>query len=661
MSTSLTPLAAPSGSTKLAGTLIGTAGSFQNKGNTIANAVDGNVGTFFDAPTANGDWVGLDLGTPAVITQVQFAPRAGWAARMVGGIFQGSISSDFSAGVTNLFTITATPPVGSYTIDPVNGGTAFEYVRYLAPAGAYGNIAELEFDGMSDGAAPVGAGTTSPTPNGPWGDLDIGAVGPHGSASFQSGGPIIVTGSGADVWGETDGFNFDYQPFVGNGSIIAEVASQSDSNSWAKSGIMIRESDNVDSRFVLVALTPGNGVVMEVRTATHVDASVLYSTPLTAGVTLELMRNGDSFTGYTFTNATGWNELGSVTIPMVNNVLAGMAVTAHDNSTTSTGTFENVSISPSGSTASNWSDGAASPLSRWESGTVTYHNQMYVFGGFTDRTLDATAEVDRYDPATNTWSQVTTIPTGGLTHEGITLVGATVYLAGGNIGSFEDYYTGDATSQVLTYNMITGKWGSVTPLPIKITSGGLVCINNHLIYFGGINAASTVDLSHTWSLNLGDPSAGWVTEANMPNARNHIGYAAINGIAYAVGGEHLYNQVGGNTASVDAYNPVTNTWKAVASLPFPWSGTHGTTIVVNGKIVIVGGQTNGGYDGIYLNNIDEYDPASNSWSAVGTTPEANQGEADAYINGELIVADGTVDNLGGWGQDQTWLDSDIVL
>ena len=153
------------------------------------------------------------------------------------------------------------------------------------------------------------------------------------------------------------------------------------------------------------------------------------------------------------------------------------------------------------------------------------------------------------------------------------------------------------------------------------------------------------------------PGAGWVAKAAMPDARNHIGYVAINGIAYAVGGQHLYNEYGGNDSEVDAYNPVTNQWTTVASLPFVWSSAHTTTMAVNGKIVIVGGQTNGGYDGIYLNNIEEYDPAANQWTSVGTLPEANEGEAAAYINGELIVADGTVDNLGGWAQQQTWIDA----
>ncbi len=56
------------GSTKLTGTAIGTAGSWSNSGNTKEKALDGDVSTFFDAPTADNSYVGIDAqGTAARI------------------------------------------------------------------------------------------------------------------------------------------------------------------------------------------------------------------------------------------------------------------------------------------------------------------------------------------------------------------------------------------------------------------------------------------------------------------------------------------------------------------------------------------------------------------------------------------------------------------
>ena len=144
----------------LTGTPIGTAGSFGNAGNTAAKAVDGDLATFFDAPTANGAFVGLDLGAAATVTAVSFAPRVGYANRMVGGRFQGSNSPTFAVAVTDLYTVTAAPAVGRLTTVPVTAAGSFRYVRYLAPNGAYGNVAEVNFHGTPAAASVQLTGTT---------------------------------------------------------------------------------------------------------------------------------------------------------------------------------------------------------------------------------------------------------------------------------------------------------------------------------------------------------------------------------------------------------------------------------------------------------------------------------------------------------------------
>ena len=141
-----TPPATPTPGT-LTGTVIGTAGSYDNSGNTAAKAFDGSLSTFFDGPTASGDWVGLDLGSAKTITSISYAPRSGWAGRMVGGIFQASNTADFSSGVVTLTTITATPATGALTTVPITAAGTYRYVRLLAPANSYGDVAEIELLG----------------------------------------------------------------------------------------------------------------------------------------------------------------------------------------------------------------------------------------------------------------------------------------------------------------------------------------------------------------------------------------------------------------------------------------------------------------------------------------------------------------------------------
>ena len=133
--------------TKLTGTGFGTAGSYNNSGNTYSKALDGSLSTYFDAPApGNGDFVGLDLGSghAAVVTRIGYCPRSTYPSRMVGGIFQGS--NDNSAWTT-LYTVSSAPATGGLTkTTAISSGTAFRYVRYLAPSGSYGDVAEIEFD-----------------------------------------------------------------------------------------------------------------------------------------------------------------------------------------------------------------------------------------------------------------------------------------------------------------------------------------------------------------------------------------------------------------------------------------------------------------------------------------------------------------------------------
>ena len=88
---------------------------------------------------------------PGAATQARFFPRTGFASRMVGGKFQGSQDG---VTYTDLATITQAPASGQYSVLPLPGTTVYRYLRYLAPAGGYGNIAELEFD-SGTAASPV--------------------------------------------------------------------------------------------------------------------------------------------------------------------------------------------------------------------------------------------------------------------------------------------------------------------------------------------------------------------------------------------------------------------------------------------------------------------------------------------------------------------------
>src|SRR5689334_13566149 len=79
-----------------------------------------------------------------------------------------------------------------------------------------------------------------------WSSRDIGAVGSAGGFNY-SGGRYNAAGSGSDIWGNADAFRYVYRTLDGDGEMTARVLSLDDTDSWAKAGVMIRETLAADS------------------------------------------------------------------------------------------------------------------------------------------------------------------------------------------------------------------------------------------------------------------------------------------------------------------------------------------------------------------------------------------------------------------------------
>ena len=116
--------------------------------NTPREAFDGDLSTFFASWERSYTWAGLDLGTAHVITRVGWSPRNDGLGegRVVLGVFEGANSPDFMDALP-LYVITEKGKIGQMSYADVNCSRGFRYVRYIGPADARCNIAELEFYG----------------------------------------------------------------------------------------------------------------------------------------------------------------------------------------------------------------------------------------------------------------------------------------------------------------------------------------------------------------------------------------------------------------------------------------------------------------------------------------------------------------------------------
>jgi outer membrane protein assembly factor BamB/regulation of enolase protein 1 (concanavalin A-like superfamily) len=173
----------------------------------------------------------------------------------------------------------------------------------------------------------------------PWTDSDVGSPALAGSASY-SGGLFTVKGSGGDIWGSADQFNYVSQSLTGDGTIVARVTSQSNTDLWAKSGIMIKQSTTSGSSYALLAVTPGNGITFQHGYNSSVSGGS-YTFP---GAWLKLTRAGNAITAYSSANGTTWAEVGTTTISMSDPVTVGLVVCSHSPGALNTSTFDNVSV-----------------------------------------------------------------------------------------------------------------------------------------------------------------------------------------------------------------------------------------------------------------------------------------------------------------------------
>ncbi|HXF10265.1 MAG TPA: glycosyl hydrolase family 18 protein, partial [Desulfuromonadaceae bacterium] len=188
--------------------------------------------------------------------------------------------------------------------------------------------------------------SASGTLPGGWTDADIGTVGVGGSAAYDSStGTFTVNGSGSDIWGTADSFNFASISTNGDVTVIARVATEEVTAAWAKCGVMIRESTAANAAYAGLYVTPSNGVSMQIRTATGATAvDLARQSGHAAPYWVKLVRSGSTFTGFSSADGSTWTQVGTTNITMAVNVLAGLADCAHDNTTLNTSTFDNVSV-----------------------------------------------------------------------------------------------------------------------------------------------------------------------------------------------------------------------------------------------------------------------------------------------------------------------------
>jgi len=174
-----------------------------------------------------------------------------------------------------------------------------------------------------------------------------------GSAVFEN-KTFTVKAMGVDIWNKSDQFGFLNVDTLNSQSISARIKSQINTDPWAKAGLMFRETADASSSFVLLMVSPSNGIHLQYRDGTGNDCADISYGNYTLPVYLKLDKTDSTFVSYKSSNGINWTTLGVYQNKTFNKVFKlGLAVNSHNTSSIGQAIFDSVKIVPLRNTISS--------------------------------------------------------------------------------------------------------------------------------------------------------------------------------------------------------------------------------------------------------------------------------------------------------------------
>lgn len=292
----------------------------------------------------------------------------------------------------------------------------------------------------------------------------------------------------------------------------------------------------------------------------------------------------------------------------------------------------------------DWLSKAALPEPRLRAAAVASGDNIYLFGGELFREYsnnsfrtDPALDVLRYNSASNNWDLVSQLPSAR-GHCSAVINGQDVFVVGG---------VKKLRERVDVFNLSSESWTLLADFEGIVPFSGVALIHGASIYaLGGLHSSGEITgkvLRYDISTQQVAPDD---TCTQMPTPR--FSFATAVGkdeVIYTIGGLGKYlatdgTMIQGRMATVEAYNPATNTWKSCAPMNIPRAELTAVT-GPDGTIYALGGMNNGAA----CNSVERYDPDTDSWSEEPSFTQARLYHTAALAGGNRIFV------IGGQAQD----------
>lgn len=286
-----------------------------------------------------------------------------------------------------------------------------------------------------------------------------------------------------------------------------------------------------------------------------------------------------------------------------------------------------------------------------QTATLLVDGDVLVAGGYNGFTPAGGSHVslrsaELFDPATGGWTQAAPMLVGRSGQVASLLPDGDVLAMGG----WEMPKGGEYVRTAELYDPVSNAWTAV-PVPAELEEAqSLTALPNGMVLLRGMFGAEL--FNQTAGAAMYDPSSNTWTRVASPKLLRYGATATLlpDGDVLAIGGSHSEpapfpaDKIYTLLASVEEYDPTTDTWSEVASMGHARMN-EAETLMADGEVLVVGGtyEVNSGENDEWdsLRSAESYDPATNRWSvrAPALLPRA-QDAATPMPNGDVLVVGG---------------------
>jgi N-acetylneuraminic acid mutarotase len=270
------------------------------------------------------------------------------------------------------------------------------------------------------------------------------------------------------------------------------------------------------------------------------------------------------------------------------------------------------------------------PTGRWELSTCVVDGKIYAIGG-AGPVYQALRTVEVYDPATDAWTTRSEMPTA---RQGLStsVVNGKIYAIGGGASSSADYAALTVFSTVEEYDPATDSWTTKAEMPTARVCHHANVVGDRIYVIGGSDASTPDNRSHVRTVEAYDPATDTWTQEGVMRASRAAGFSnLVDGRIYLIGGY-------GGSQRVEEYDPSTDTWTTKSEMPSARRSL--STSAVDGRIYTFGGYVPNASGHLGVATVEVYDPATDTWTAVPDMPDGRFGLRTSVVDGKIYVIGG---------------------